>query len=73
MTTTYNYPDSYNTETQQKIRAIFYDYANRKKSNYSILKISENELAIIAYRIERELMGVSDDNEFVGLKDLTKE
>lgn len=36
------------------------------------LEISKDELEIIAKRIELEVMGIQDSNEFVSLKDLTK-
>ncbi len=52
-----------------KIKAIFLDYAQ----GIEWLEVSKNDLDIIAKRIEVEVMGISDDNEFVGLKDLTKE
>jgi len=61
---------TYNTETQQKIKAIVYEYAGGSED---WLEITEKQLDEIAYRIEREVMGVADDNEFVGLRDLTKE
>lgn len=51
----------------EKIKSIFYDYARDKW-----VEISESELDEIAKRIETEVMGIKDDNEFVGLKDLTK-
>ncbi len=57
--------DRTNTE---KIKSIFYDYA--QGTNW--LEISSDELDIIAKRIEIEVMGIQDDNEFVNLKDLTK-
>lgn len=55
----------------EKIESIFYDYAQGVSHNE--LKITTYELREIAKRIETEVMGVVDDNEFVGLKDLTKE
>ena len=54
--------------TQQKIKSIFLDYAQ----GINWLEITEVELDIIAKRIETEVMGVQDDNEFANLKDLTK-
>jgi hypothetical protein len=54
--------------TQEKIKGIFFDYA----VGMSWLEISRDDLDIIAERIEREVMGVQDDNEFVELRDLTK-
>jgi hypothetical protein len=52
----------------EKIKSIFYDYAQ----GIEWLEVSKDELEIIAKRIEKEVMGVQDDNEFVSLKDLTK-
>jgi len=52
----------------EKIKAIFFDYA--QGINY--LEISADELDIIAKRIETEVMGIQDDNEFVNLTDLNK-
>lgn len=52
----------------EKIKSIFYDYAQ----GINWLEISKDELEIIAKRIEVEVMGIQDDNEFVSLKDLTK-
>lgn len=54
----------------EKIESIFYDYAQRVSHNG--FKITTDELREIAKRIETEVMGIADDNEFVGLKDLTK-
>ena len=52
----------------EKIESIFLDYA---EGTYH-LEITKKELGIIAKRIEIEVMGIEDPNEFVGLKDLTK-
>ena len=52
----------------EKINAIFYDYAQ----GIEWLEISKSELDEIAKRIETEVMGIQDDNEFVNLTDLTK-
>ena len=52
----------------EKIKSIFYDYAQ----GIEWLEVSKDELEIIAKRIEKEVMGVQDDSEFVSLKDLTK-
>jgi hypothetical protein len=52
----------------EKIKSIFYDYTQEA----DWLKVSKGELEIIAKRIEKEVMGIQDDNEFVSLKDLTK-
>ena len=52
----------------EKIKAIFFDYAQ----GIEWLEISKNDLDEIAKRIETEVMGIQDDNEFVNLTDLTK-
>lgn len=52
----------------EKIKAIFYDYAQ----GIEWLEISKDELDEIAKRIETEVMGIEDPNEFVNLTDLTK-
>ena len=52
----------------EKIKSIFLDYAQ----GINWLEITEVELDIIAKRIETEVIGVQNDNEFVSLKDLTK-
>ena len=52
----------------EKIKAIFYDYAQ----GIEHLEISKSELDEIAKRIETEVMGIEDPNEFVNLTDLTK-
>jgi len=52
----------------EKIKAIFFDYAQV----IEWLEISKNELDEIAKRIETEVMGIEDPNEFVNLTDLTK-
>lgn len=54
----------------EKIESIFYDYAQGVGHNG--LKITVHELNEIAKRIETEVMGIQDDNEFVNLTDLTK-
>lgn len=53
---------------QEKIKSIFLDYA----VGMYHLDITETELEIIAERIEKEVMGIEDDNEYVSLVDLTK-
>ena len=53
---------------QEKIKSIFLDYAQ----GMMWLEIREDDLDIIAERIEREVMGVQDDNEFASLKDISK-
>ena len=53
---------------KEKIKAIFFDYAQ----GIEWLEISKDELDIIAYRIETEVMGIQDDDAFVNLTDLTK-
>ena len=60
-----------NTNTMsntEKIKAIFLDYAG----GINWLEISIENLDEIAKRIEIEVMGIADDNEFVNLTDLTK-
>ena len=52
----------------EKIKAIFFDYAQ----GIEWLEISKNDLDEIAKRIETEVMGIEDPNEFVNLTDLTK-
>ena len=52
----------------EKIKKIFYDYAQ----GIEWLEISKDELDEIAKRIETEVMGIEDPNEFVNLTDLTK-
>lgn len=56
----------------EKIESIFYDYAFEGDNN-RYWELSKHDLRIIAQRIETEVMGITDDNEFVNLKDLTKE
>jgi hypothetical protein len=58
-----------NRSNVEKIKSIFYDYVQ----GIEWLEVSKDELEIIAKRIETEVMGVQDDNEFVSLKDLTKQ
>jgi len=53
---------------REHIKKIFYDYAQ----GLEWLEINVTELDIIAERIEREVMGIQDDNEFVNLKDISK-
>jgi len=52
----------------EKIKSIFYDYAQ----GIEWLEVSKSDLDEIAKRIVIEVMGIQDDNEFVGLIDLTK-
>ena len=47
-----------NRSNQEKIKSIFLDYAQ----GIMWLEIEAGELDIIAERIEREVMGVEDDN-----------
>ena len=54
----------------EKIKSIFYDYAEGVQHNG--LKITTQELDEIASRIEKEVMGIEDPNEFVNLKDISK-
>mgnify|MGYP003640501870 CR=1 FL=1 len=50
-----------------KIKSIFFDYASSDKGKLEIL---ESELDEIAKRIEVDVMGIQDDNEFANLKDI---
>lgn len=52
----------------EKIKSIFFDYSQ----GIEWLEISKNDLDEIAKRIETEVMGIQDDNEFVNLTDLSK-
>ncbi len=54
----------------EKIKSIFYDYAQGVSHNR--LSITTDELEEIAKRIETEVMGIEDPNEFVNLKDINK-
>lgn len=54
---------------QEKIKAIVYDYA---QSGGYWIEFNQDELNEIASRIETEVMGIQDDNEFVNLKDISK-
>jgi hypothetical protein len=54
----------------EKIKSIFYDYAQGISHNG--LGITTSDLDEIAKRIEIEVMGIEDPNEFVNLTDLTK-
>lgn len=49
---------------QEKIKGIFYDYC----VGMYHLEVTEDELNEIARRIEREVMGVEDDNEIGGVE-----
>ncbi len=53
---------------REHIKKIFFDYAEGREW----LEINIKDLDIIAERIEREVMGIQDDNEFVNLKDISK-
>jgi hypothetical protein len=57
-------------EVTEKIKSIFYDYAQGVSHNG--LKITTHELDEIAKRIEVEVIGIQDPNEFVNLKDISK-
>jgi hypothetical protein len=59
--------DCINTNAE-KIKSIFYDYSQ----GIEWLEVSKSDLDEIAKRIVIEVMGIQDDNEFVGLVDLTK-
>ena len=54
----------------EKIKAIILDYDRSNEVNN--IEFHLNELDEIAKRIETELMGIEDPNEFVNLTDLTK-
>lgn len=54
----------------EKIEKIILDYNRSDSVNY--IKFTLEELTIIAKRIETEVMGIEDPNEFVNLTDLTK-
>jgi hypothetical protein len=57
-----------NRSNVEKIKSIFLDYA---QGNYW-LEISIDDLDIIAARIEKDVMGIQDDNEFANVKDISK-
>jgi len=54
----------------EKIKAIIYDYDRSDSVNR--IEFTIDELEEIANRIETEVMGIEDPNEFVNLADLTK-
>jgi hypothetical protein len=54
----------------EKIKAIIYDYDRSDSVNR--IEFTIDELEEIAKRIETEVMGIQDPNEFVNLTDLTK-
>jgi len=54
----------------EKIKAIIYDY--NRSNEVTDIEFHLNELDEIAKRIETEVMGIEDPNEFVNLTDLTK-
>ena len=54
--------------TQERIKKIFYDYAQ----GIEHLEVSKSELDEIADRIATEVMGSPDDNAFVNLPDISK-
>jgi hypothetical protein len=54
----------------EKIKAIILDYDRSNEVNN--IEFHLNELDEIAKRIETEVMGIEDPNEFVNLTDLTK-
>jgi len=63
--------NSFDTRSNiEKIKSIFYGYAEEVQHNG--LKITTQELDEIASRIEKEVMGIEDPNEFVNLKDISK-
>lgn len=53
---------------REHIKKIFLDYSEGRQW----LEINVTDLDIIAERIEKEVMGIQDDNEFVNLKDISK-
>jgi len=53
---------------QDKIKSIFLDYAQ----GINHLEISIEELNVIAYRIETEVMGIEDPNAF-GIFQISKD
>lgn len=55
-------------ENKEHIKKIFYDYAQ----GIEWLEISKSDLDIIEERIEREVMGIQDDNFYANLKDISK-
>ena len=54
----------------EKIKSIILDYDRHDSVNR--IEFTIDELDIIAKRIETEVMGIEDPNEFVNLTDLTK-
>jgi hypothetical protein len=54
----------------EKIKAIILDYD--RSNEVTDIEFNLNELDEIAKRIETEVMGIKDPNEFVNLTDLTK-
>lgn len=58
-----------NRPNSEKIKSIIYDYCSYGDD---YLLLSTNAIQEIAKRIEFEVMGIKDDNEFVDLPDLTK-
>ncbi len=54
----------------EKIKAIILDYD--RSNEVTDIEFHLNELDEIAKRIETEVMGIEDPNEFVNLTDLTK-
>ena len=55
--------------TIDKIKSIIYDYTS---GSGSCKELWDSDINEIAKRITTEVVGVNDDNEFVNLKDLTK-
>jgi len=53
---------------REHIKKIFYDYAQ----GLEWLEINIKDLDIIAERIEREVMGIEDDDFYANLKDINK-
>jgi hypothetical protein len=57
-----------NRSNVEKIKSIFLDYSQ----GIYWLEISIDDLDIIAARIEKDVMGIQDDNEFANVKDISK-
>jgi len=55
----------------EKIKSIILDY-DQYRDSVDRIEFTIDELDEIAKRIETEVMGIEDPNEFVNLTDLTK-
>ena len=60
-----------NRPNVEKIKSIILDY-DRYRDSVDRIEFTIDELDEIAKRIEIEVMGIEDPNEFVNLTDLTK-